>query len=45
VWIAVLGTGAMGAPMAENLARAGHDVVVWNRTRAKAEAVEGCDGR
>jgi 3-hydroxyisobutyrate dehydrogenase len=41
VWIAVLGTGAMGAPMAENLARAGHDVVVWNRTRAKAEAVEG----
>jgi 3-hydroxyisobutyrate dehydrogenase len=31
----------MGAPMAENLARAGHDVVVWNRTRAKAEMVEG----
>jgi 3-hydroxyisobutyrate dehydrogenase len=41
VRIAVLGTGAMGAPMAESLARAGHDVVVWNRTRAKAEAVEG----
>jgi 3-hydroxyisobutyrate dehydrogenase len=39
--IAVLGTGTMGAPIAENLARAGHDVVVWNRTRAKAEAVEG----
>jgi 3-hydroxyisobutyrate dehydrogenase len=31
----------MGRPIAENLARAGHDVVVWNRTRAKAEAVEG----
>jgi 3-hydroxyisobutyrate dehydrogenase len=31
----------MGAPIAENLARAGHDVVVWNRTRAKAEAVKG----
>jgi 3-hydroxyisobutyrate dehydrogenase len=31
----------MGAPIAENLVRAGHDVVVWNRTRAKAEAVEG----
>ena len=29
----------MGAPIAENLARAGHAVVVWNRTRAKAEAV------
>jgi 3-hydroxyisobutyrate dehydrogenase len=41
VRIAVLGTGAMGAPMAENLAHAGHDVVVWNRTRAKAEAVKG----
>jgi 3-hydroxyisobutyrate dehydrogenase len=39
--IAVLGTGTMGAPIAENLARAGHDVVVWNRTRAKAEAVKG----
>jgi 3-hydroxyisobutyrate dehydrogenase len=31
----------MGAPIAENLARAGHDVIVWNRTRAKAEAVDG----
>jgi 3-hydroxyisobutyrate dehydrogenase len=39
--IAVLGTGIMGGPMAANLARAGHDVTVWNRTRAKAEAVEG----
>jgi 3-hydroxyisobutyrate dehydrogenase len=34
--IAVLGTGAMGAPMARNLARAGHDVRAWNRTREKA---------
>ena len=31
----------MGAPIAENLAKADHDVVVWNRTREKAEAVEG----
>jgi 3-hydroxyisobutyrate dehydrogenase len=31
----------MGAPIAANLAAAGLDVVVWNRTRAKAEAVEG----
>jgi 3-hydroxyisobutyrate dehydrogenase len=31
----------MGAPMARNLARAGHEVTVWNRTREKAEAVEG----
>jgi 3-hydroxyisobutyrate dehydrogenase len=39
--IAVFGTGIMGGPMAANLARAGHDVTVWNRTREKAEAVEG----
>jgi 3-hydroxyisobutyrate dehydrogenase len=35
--VAVLGTGIMGAAMARNIAAAGHDVVVWNRTRAKAE--------
>jgi 3-hydroxyisobutyrate dehydrogenase len=39
--VAVLGTGTMGAPIAANLVGAGHDVIVWNRTRAKAEAVEG----
>jgi 3-hydroxyisobutyrate dehydrogenase len=53
--VAVLGTGIMGAPMARNIGRAGHDVAAWNRTRAKAEglgatvfdtpaaAVEGAD--
>lgn len=35
--VSVLGTGIMGAAMARNLARAGHFVQVWNRTRAKAE--------
>lgn len=35
--VAVLGTGIMGAPMARNLCRAGHDVRVWNRTGSKAE--------
>lgn len=39
--VAVLGTGTMGAPMARNLAQAGHDVRVWNRTPEKAQAVEG----
>ena len=39
--VAVLGTGIMGAPMARNIAAAGHDVRVWNRTREKAEALEG----
>ena len=36
--IAFIGTGVMGAPMAGHLARAGHDVTVYNRTRAKAAA-------
>jgi len=29
----------MGAPMARNLAQAGHEVRVWNRTRQKAEGL------
>ncbi|HET6686355.1 MAG TPA: NAD(P)-dependent oxidoreductase [Jiangellaceae bacterium] len=32
-----IGTGRMGAAMASRLARAGADLSVWNRTRAKAE--------
>ncbi len=36
---AFLGLGRMGAPMATNLVRAGHDVVLHNRTKAKAEAL------
>jgi 3-hydroxyisobutyrate dehydrogenase len=35
--VAVLGTGTMGAPMARNLAKAGHEVVAYNRTRERAE--------
>lgn len=34
-----IGTGRMGAPLAERLARAGLSVTAWNRTRAKAEAL------
>jgi 3-hydroxyisobutyrate dehydrogenase len=34
----IIGLGAMGTGMAGNLARAGHLVAVWNRTRSKAEA-------
>src|SRR5687767_4277899 len=36
--VAFLGLGVMGHPMAGHLARAGHDVTVYNRTHAKAEA-------
>ena len=34
--IAVLGLGSMGSRMAANYVEAGHDVVVWNRTEARA---------
>jgi len=36
--LAFLGLGVMGAPMAAHLKTAGHDVTVYNRTTAKAEA-------
>lgn len=36
--IAFLGLGVMGYPMAGHLKAAGHDVTVFNRTAAKAEA-------
>ena len=36
--IAFLGLGVMGYPMAGHLAAAGHEVTVYNRTAAKAEA-------
>jgi 3-hydroxyisobutyrate dehydrogenase len=45
--IAVLGTGVMGAPMARNLARAGHEVRAWNRSPEKAAPLrdDGVDVR
>ena len=36
--VAFLGLGVMGYPMAGHLQAAGHDVTVYNRTAAKAEA-------
>ncbi|MEO0654695.1 MAG: NAD(P)-dependent oxidoreductase [Pseudomonadota bacterium] len=36
--VAFLGLGVMGFPMAGHLQAAGHDVTVYNRTTAKAEA-------
>lgn len=35
--LAFLGLGVMGYPMAGHLAKSGHQVTVWNRTRDKAE--------
>ncbi len=38
--LAVLGLGTMGAPMAENLVKAGFEVTVHNRTRSREEPLE-----
>jgi len=38
VRIAWLGLGIMGSLQAVHLARAGHELTVWNRTRSKADA-------
>lgn len=38
--IAFLGLGTMGAAMTANLARAGHEVVAWNRTPGRAPELD-----
>ncbi len=40
-----IGAGRMGIPMAERLIKAGHDVTIWNRTRAKAEPLAKIGGK
>ena len=35
--VGLIGLGHMGAGMAANLLKAGHEVIVYNRTRAKAD--------
>jgi len=42
--IAFIGTGVMGAPMAGHLARAGHRLNLYNRSRGKAEAAAAASG-
>lgn len=39
--LAVLGAGAMGAPIARNLVAAGFPVSMWNRSPERAHAVQG----
>ena len=39
--VAFLGLGVMGFPMAGHLAKAGHDVTVYNRTAKKSEEWAG----
>ena len=40
-----IGMGRMGYPMAERLLKAGYDVSIWNRTRAKAEPLTKIGGK
>ena len=40
-----IGMGRMGFPMAERLLKAGYDVSIYNRTRAKAEPLAGKGGK
>ncbi len=40
-----IGMGRMGSAMAERLLQAGHDVSIWNRTRAKAEPLAAKGGK
>ena len=43
--IAFIGLGIMGSPMAAHLAKAGHDVVGYNRSAAKAQPLVDAGGR
>lgn len=43
--VGFIGLGHMGAPMAHNLLRAGHEVVVYNRSCEKAQALASDGGR
>ena len=43
--VAFLGLGVMGFPMAGFLAKNGHEVTVYNRTRAKAEPLAAKGGK
>jgi 3-hydroxyisobutyrate dehydrogenase-like beta-hydroxyacid dehydrogenase len=42
--VSVMGTGIMGSRMAQNLLKAGHEVMVYNRTKANTEPVLDAGG-
>ena len=42
--VGFIGLGAMGSPMARHLSAAGHSVIVYNRSTAKAEAWVAANG-
>ncbi|MGC4061441.1 MAG: NAD(P)-dependent oxidoreductase [Aquabacterium sp.] len=45
IHLSLLGCGLMGTPMARRLLAAGHPLTVWNRTRAKADALSADGAR
>jgi 3-hydroxyisobutyrate dehydrogenase-like beta-hydroxyacid dehydrogenase len=44
-YIAFLGTGIMGCPIACNLRKAGFTAAVWNRTKSKTEPLKTIGAR
>lgn len=43
--VAFLGLGTMGAPMAANILRRGHQLTVWNRTASRAQPLVAAGAR
>ena len=43
--IGFIGLGSMGLPMARNLLDAGHELVVYNRTRSRADELARKGGK
>ncbi|MFP8967881.1 NAD(P)-dependent oxidoreductase [Pokkaliibacter sp. CJK22405] len=43
--IGFIGLGTMGEPMARNLLKAGHEMLVWNRSEGKAENLKAAGAR
>ncbi|KGJ71650.1 hypothetical protein GY21_20735 [Cryobacterium roopkundense] len=43
--VTLIGLGVMGLPMGINLVKAGHDVVGFNRSPAKVDALVAAGGR
>ena len=43
--VGFIGLGSMGAGMSRNLIRAGHDLIVYNRTRSRSDEFQSLGAR
>jgi len=43
--VGFIGLGSMGAGMSRNLLKAGHDLIVYNRTRSRVEEMQSLGAR